>query len=175
MCDAFIGEIRILPFTFAPRDWAWCDGQEIPIQQHQALYAVISTIYGGNGSTTVGLPNLKGRMPLHPGKGAGLSPRRLGQWGGASDITLDVAEIPSHSHQVHVDWAAGQARQPNGGFVAGDAKNPLYKSDPGPATLVPMSPYVLATAGGGKPHVNLQPTLALNFCICLDGDFPSRS
>lgn len=174
MSEAYTGEIRILPYTFAPLDWAWCNGQEVSINQFQALSSIVGTIYGGDGRTTVGLPNLKGRMPLHPGRGPGLSQRQLGRGAGSDAVTLTVTEMPSHSHDVYVDWAAGQSRQPNGGFVAGDARNPLYKSDPEPATLVQMSPYALAAVGGGQPHVNIQPSLALNFCICLNGEYPMR-
>jgi microcystin-dependent protein len=173
MSDAYTGEIRILPYTFAPLDWAWCDGQLFPVAQNPALFSIVSDIYGGDGHTSFGLPDLRGRLPLHCGDGPNLTPRMIGEMGGYATIPLAERELPAHSHAVYVDWAKGEANEPNGRFIAGDALNPLYKVDP--QTAVQMDEAALAQAGSGYPHDNIQPFLALNFCICLDGFYPPRS
>ena len=175
MADPFVAEIRIFPFNFAPRGWAFCDGQILPLSQNTALFSLLGTTYGGNGQSNFALPNLQGRAPMHPGQGPGLSLHDLGETGGSETVTLLETEIPSHSH-----GAQGKGTPP-----------PSTGSTPGPtltfgrsnggtaytaaANLGAMSPSTISPVGGSLPHNNLQPYLTLNFCIALQGVFPPRS
>ncbi len=174
MADPFVAEIRIFPFNFAPKGWAWCNGQLLPLSQNTALFALLGTVYGGDGKSTFALPDLEGSAAMHPGQGQGLSLRDLGQIGGAESVTLLVSEMPIHTHNIMVspDVADVQIPTPNviygrsGGGAAYQASN---------ANLQPMAPQMLALAGGSLPHNNMQPYLTLNFCIALQGIFPPRS
>ena len=165
MSEPFIAEIRIFAGNFAPRSWAFCDGQLLPISQNTALFSLIGTTYGGDGRTTTALPDLQGRAPMHPGHGPGLTSRRLGQKSGAEVATLSEAQIPEHTHTVdgHTD---GDESSPVNNFV----EDCWYNSTPNQ-----NSGSVVSTAGGNQAHNNSQPYLAMNFIIALQGLYPSRS
>ena len=181
MSEPFVGEIRILPYTFAPRAWASCDGQTLPISQNQALYAIIGTIYGGNGTTTMQLPDLRARAPIHRGAGPGLTPRQLGQRLGQSSVTLTEAEIPAHQHSVQVVNVEADQPAPAGHALSNAVTTRRGQTAPlsmyAPATTTPsvqMSAGIMATAGGSQAHENRQPFLGIQFCMSLQGLFPSR-
>lgn len=167
MSEPFIAEIRIFGFNFAPRGWAFCNGQLLPIAQNTALFSLIGTIYGGDGRSTTALPDLQGRAPQHPGRGPGLSEVRLGQKTGTSTVTLTPNELPQHNHTLNGVNDSGIQATPVGGVPA---RGNFYASS---LNAAPMAP--LANTGGGQAHNNLQPYLALNFCIALTGLYPSRS
>jgi microcystin-dependent protein len=154
-----------MSFTFAPKGWALCNGQVLPINQNQALFALVGTTYGGDGITTFALPNLQARVPLHFSQDFA-----LGQSGGEQTHTLTTSEVPAHTHSVTGTTAAGDSPVPTGNFLG--AADGLYAPLTSPTTLTPAT---VGTAGGGQPHNNLQPYLVLNFCIALSGIFPSRS
>ena len=171
MADPFVAEIRIFPFNFAPKGWAWCDGQLMPLSQNTALFSLLGTTYGGNGKSNFALPDLQGRAPMHPGQGPGLSLHDLGETGGSETVTLLESEIPAHSHSMMASTQLGLENTPLAQNVAqGDGIN-LYA----PANaLVAMAQQSLAPAGGDQPHNNLQPYLTFYFCIALQGVFPPR-
>lgn len=174
MADPFVAEIRIFPFNFAPRGWAFCDGQLLPLSQNTALFSLLGTTYGGNGTSNFALPDLQGRAPMHPGQGPGLSLHDLGETGGSETVTLLESEIPAHNHALRVDSAdPGEDRTPAGEFFARSTGGNLF-SDPA-GNLIQMSPNALAPTGGDQPHNNMQPYLTFNFCIALQGVFPPRS
>jgi len=170
MSDPFVAEIRIFPFNFAPTGWAFCDGQIMPISQNTALFALLGTVYGGDGKSTFALPNLRGSAPMQPGQGQGLSLRDLGQQGGVENITLLVSEIPVHTHSAQMSVRPGDNLNPVG-LAPGTGNNAYIASN---VNLVTMAPQALSPAGGGLPHNNMQPYLTLNFCIALQGVFPPR-
>lgn len=174
MADPFVAEIRIFPFNFAPKGWAWCDGQLLPLSQNTALFSLLGTTYGGDGKSNFALPDLEGRAPMHPGQGPGLSLHDLGETGGSETVTLLESEIPSHSHAFKADTAdPADVQAPTAAVVLGrSAGGNAYLSPP--ANLVAMSPFALAPAGGDQPHNNLQPYLTFYFCIALQGVFPPR-
>jgi microcystin-dependent protein len=161
MADPFVAEIRIFPFNFAPKGWAWCDGQLLPLSQNTALFSLLGTTYGGDGKSNFALPDLQGRAPMHPGQGPGLSLHDLGETGGADTVTLLESEIPAHNHLV---GAQNTLNRP--------ASGNLYNAV-GPAPVA-MSPEELAPAGGDQPHNNMQPYVTFDFCIALQGVFPPR-
>ena len=172
MSEPFTAEIRIFAGNFAPRGWAFCNGQLLPISQNTALFSLIGTTYGGDGRTTTALPNLKGRVPMHPGRGPGLTSRRLGQRGGSEMISLSEAQMPSHTHQAMGTNNSANQRNPSGhtpAFGAGRGTN-LYKNTTSVGTF-----NRLQNTGGSQPHNNLQPFIAMNFIIALVGLYPSRS
>jgi microcystin-dependent protein len=172
MADPFVAEIRIFPFNFAPKGWAFCDGQILPLSQNTALFSLLGTTYGGNGQSTFALPNLQGCVPMHPGQGPGLSLHSLGESSGTETVTLLQAEIPSHPHVMNASQGDGNDTSPNNELTATGIGVNSYA---GPANLAPMSPGTLTPAGGDRPHNNLQPYLTLNFNIALQGVFPPRS
>ena len=174
MSEPFIAEIRIFAGNFAPRSWAFCDGQLLPIAQNTALFSLIGTTYGGDGRTTTALPNLQGRAPMHPGRGPGLTSRRLGEKVGTETVTLSEAQIPSHSHTARGTTTGGQAPPPdNTRSLARSAPPDAYQGNTS-ANLVDLASETLATTGGGQAHTNVQPFLTLNYIIALQGLFPSR-
>ena len=174
MSEPFIAEIKIFAGNFAPRSWAFCNGQLLPIAQNTALFSLVGTIYGGDGRTTFGLPNLQGRAPMHPGYGPGLSPRQLGQGGGAESVTLTAAQMSSHAHQAQGSLNAANANVPSELTLLGVTPT-QYTYASGSEDNVDMAPDSLATTGGGQPHSNMQPYLAINFIIALLGTYPERS
>lgn len=174
MSEPFIAEIRIFAGNFAPRGWAFCNGQLLPISQNTALFSLIGTTYGGDGRTTTALPNLEGRAPMHPGRGPGLTDKRLGERGGFETVTLTEAQMPSHRHTIRA------ANSPFGGLQAPNPQRTLNRSGSGnayhaPTALVPMASQVLPQTGGSQAHNNEQPYLTMNFIIALVGLYPSRS
>jgi len=175
MSDPFVAEIRIFAGNFAPKGWALCDGQVLPISQNTALFSLLGTTYGGDGKSNFALPNLQGSAPLQAGQGNGLTPYDLGQAIGARAVTLVESEMPVHTHAVNAS-SSGGADDPNGAAwgTAGCQRPPpsLYASTQGSG--VSMNPLALGTSGGGQPHNNLPPYLVLNFIIALQGIFPPR-
>jgi len=166
MSEPFLAQIIIVGFNFAPRGWAQCDGQLLPIAQNQALYSLLGTTYGGDGRTTFGLPDLRGRTSIHRGTG-----HILGQKGGEAAHTLNTAQIPAHGHTVSASGDDAQTNAP-GDYVPAKATTFAYGE---PAGLVGMNPGVIPNAGGGQAHDNMQPFLTLNFVIALQGLFPPRN
>jgi microcystin-dependent protein len=171
MADPFVAEIRIFPFNFAPKGWAWCDGQLMPLSQNTALFSLLGTTYGGNGKSNFALPDLQGRAPMHPGQGPGLSLHDLGETGGSETVTLLESEIPAHSHAVSVSQADALVGSPVGQQFATGIGIGMYAT---PGALTQLNPSALAPAGGDQPHNNLQPYLTFYFCIALQGVFPPR-
>ena len=173
MSQPFIGEIRMFGSNFAPRNWAFCNGQIMSIAQNTALFSLLGTTYGGNGQTTFALPDLRGRVPIQHGQGPGLSPYDLGEMGGVESVTMLPQELPSHVHALAASsQPASPAAQPTGSVTAA-ASAPLYVV---PTTaLVPMSPQAISTVGGSQPHGNVAPSLCVTFVICLFGVFPARN
>ncbi|HRD65370.1 MAG TPA: tail fiber protein [Candidatus Competibacter sp.] len=173
MADPFVAEIRIFPFNFAPKGWAFCDGQLMPLSQNTALFSLLGTTYGGNGKSDFALPDLQGRAPMHPGQGPGLSLHDLGETGGSETVTLLESEIPSHNHSLGAqNVPLGGSATPAGNVLSRPASGNLYATTN--PQLVPMSEQVLAPAGGDQPHNNMQPYLTFYFCIALQGVFPPR-
>ncbi len=170
MSEPFLAEIRIFAGNFAPRGWAFCNGQLLPIAQNTALFSLIGTTYGGDGRTTTALPNHKGRAPMHPGRGPGVTARRLGQKGGTETVTLTEAQMPEHTHRLTGTGEDIGATTPcNNSLAVGNA---LYSPSSDGTTMANAS---LPNAGGSLAHNNVQPFLTLNFIIALVGLYPSRS
>jgi len=173
--DPFVAEIRIFPFNFAPKGWAWCDGQLLPLSQNTALFSLLGTTYGGDGKSTFALPDMQGNAPMHPGQGPGLSLHDLGEMGGSETVTLLESEIPSHSHVLNSLGAPGNRTAPGGNTLArASAGNAYVPTIPSVPPLVAMSDQALAPAGGDLPHNNMQPYLTFYFNIALQGVFPPR-
>jgi microcystin-dependent protein len=172
--DPFVAEIRIFPFNFAPKGWAFCDGQLLPLSQNTALFSLLGTTYGGDGKSNFALPNMQGNAPMHPGQGPGLSLHDLGETGGSETVSLLESEIPSHSHSMGAqNVPLGTVQTPTGNVFSHPASGNLFnKANP---VVVNMADQTLAPAGGDQPHNNMQPYLTLNFCIALQGVFPPRT
>ena len=172
MADPFVAEIRIFPFNFAPKGWAWCNGQLLPISQNTALFSLLGTTYGGDGKSTFALPDLEGRAPMHPGQGPGLSLHDLGETGGSETVTLLESEIPAHSHTLRASLLPADSPNPTGAFTAAPSSDNIYGAA---SNLVSMAPEALPPAGGAQPHNNMQPYLTFYFNIALQGVFPPRT
>jgi len=172
--DPFVAEIRIFPFNFAPKGWAFCDGQILPLSQNTALFSLLGTTYGGDGKSNFALPDMQGNAPMHPGKGPGLSLHDLGESGGSETVTLLESEIPSHSHALMASSTNSSKPNPSGNALAKTSGATPYVPAAG-APLSPFSDQALAPAGGDQPHNNMQPYLTLNFCIALQGVYPPRT
>lgn len=173
MAEPFIGEIRIFPYTFAPMNWAYCDGQLMSIQQNVMLYTVLGLEYGGDGDTTFGLPDLKGRAPMHHGRGPGLYSKWIGEMGGYASLPLNESQIPAHTHTISVTKNAPTSNNPGGLFPAKHASTNQYKENP---TLdAAFATGAMGNAGSSHPHENRQPYMVFGFCIALDGLYPARS
>lgn len=173
MADPFVAEIRIFPFNFPPQGWARCDGQLMPLSQNTALFALLGTNYGGNGTSNFALPDLQGRAPMHPGQGPGLSLHDLGEQGGTETVTLLESEIPSHRHTLRAyDADPADSNVPAPTASIGQSTGGRLYQDSADVTLDPVA---LAPTGGGQPHNNMQPYLTLQFNIALQGVFPQRS
>lgn len=175
--DGTIGEIRMFAGNFAPRGWAFCQGQIMSIAQNTAVFSILGTTYGGNGQTTFGLPDLRSRVPVGQGQGPGLSSYNLGQMGGMETVTLTQNEIPAHNHLVRGVNAEATSTDPDGKSLATvtDATANPMPSYAAPTPTVSLHPQTLSVTGGNQPHTNIQPYLVLNFVICLEGIFPSRN
>jgi microcystin-dependent protein len=171
MADPFVAEIRIFPFNFPPKGWAFCNGQLLPISQNTALFSLLGTTYGGDGKSTFALPDLQGRAPMHPGQGPGLSLHDLGETGGTETVTLLQSEIPAHAHAANASQGDGLERTPKDQLLATGIAISQYQA---PGGLTSMAATSVASAGGDQPHNNLQPYLTLNFNIALQGVFPPR-
>ncbi|WXH29301.1 hypothetical protein WA016_03259 [Myxococcus stipitatus] len=173
LVDQFIGEIRIFAGNFAPRGWALCEGQLLPIAQNTALFSILGTTYGGNGQTTFALPDLRGRYPMQSGQGPGLSPRVLGEQAGVETVTLIQTQMPAHNHSLNVSALDGDTETPSGTLLAADssATTTNYRAGPIDATMNAMA---IGVSGGTQPHENMCPFLVLNFMIALEGVFPAR-
>lgn len=167
--EPYLGEIMLFAGSFAPRGWAMCNGQLLPIVQNQALFAILGTTYGGNGQTTFALPDLRDRVPIHFGQGPGLSPRTLGERSGASFHTLAIGELPAHSHALQASTTFGTSVNPSGMYPA---RNPGIIPQYASAADAAMAPTAISNVGGGQAHDNMQPILALNYVIALQGVFP---
>ena len=172
MSEPFLGEIRMFGFGFAPQGWAQCNGQLLPINQNQALFSLLGTTYGGDGRTAFALPDMRSRVPVCQGQGPGLSSYAEGQAGGAETVTLVPAQMPGHTHPVKASSSAAGSNQPEGRALARSAGH-IYTAKPDTSTI--MNADMLGDTGGGQSHDNIQPYLAVNFCIALNGIFPSRS
>jgi microcystin-dependent protein len=170
MSEPFIAEIRIFAGNFAPRGWAFCNGQLLPVSQNTALFSLIGTTYGGDGRTTTALPNLQGRAPMHPGRGPGLTSRRLGERGGVETVTVTEAQMPNHDHPLFGSIEDGLSLNAQDNWLGRGTD--MYRS---PANLAPMDSNLLPNAGSSQAHNNLQPFLVMNFIIALVGLYPSRS
>ena len=171
MSEPFVGEIRTFAGNFAPVGWAFCYGQLIPISQNTALFSLLGTTYGGDGRTNFALPDLRGRAPMHAGSGPGLTPRSLGESGGAETVTVTPAQAPAHSHAFRASSGGANSADPSGNVLANAGAKALYAAG---AADTPMSAGAVAPAGGEQPHNNLMPYLAVSFIIALQGIFPSR-
>ena len=175
MTEPFIGEMAHFGFNFNPRGWAFCNGATLPIQQNTALFSLLGTQYGGNGTTNFALPDLRSRTPI--GYASSVDPSwqppsvQIGQTGGVENVTLLSPQLPSHGHTLGATTANGTTRNPNNGVYANTPE--LLHAAPG--ALVPLNPVTCAAAGGNQPHPNLQPYTTINFCIALQGIFPSRN
>jgi microcystin-dependent protein len=170
MSEPFLAEVRIVGFNFAPRGWAFCDGQILPINQNQSLYSLLGTTYGGDGRTTFALPDLRGRTPIHVGSSNGTH-HQLGSKSGEETHTLSAAEMPQHTHAFQGSTSDGTVAAPVSNVLA-KSPNPFYHEA---GNLKPMHAGTITNTGGGQAHDNMQPYLALNFCIALQGLFPSRN
>lgn len=173
MSEPFLAEIRIMGFNFAPRGWAFCDGQILPINQNQALYSLLGTTYGGDGQTSFALPDFRGRTPIHTGQSTGGTNHTLGQKGGEETHTLTNSEMPQHRHPVNASEGMATSSDPTGQNW-GKARERIY-AEYSTATATPMHNGVISNTGGGQAHENMQPYLVMNYCIALQGIFPSRN
>jgi microcystin-dependent protein len=172
--DPFLGQIMFAAFNFAPRGWAECNGQLLSISQNTALFALLGTMYGGNGQTTFALPDMRGRMPVHAGQGPGLTLREQGEASGQEDVTLNQAQMPAHSHTLVGSSTEASGISPAGNLPATKARVALYTNGPGPADS-PMSPSAIGPAGNNMPHDNMPPYLTIICFIAIKGVFPSRN
>ncbi len=172
MSDQFIGEIRMTGFSYAPPGWALCNGQLMPINQNQALYAVIGVNFGGDGVSTFGLPDLRGRVPVHQGTGVGLTARTMGQKSGAETVTLLTSQIPAHTHSLMAFNDDADTKAPGGNFLAVTASQ-TYSTATTPD--IAMDPLAVGTVGGGSAHQNMQPFQVVSFMIATTGLFPTRN
>ena len=167
MAQPYVGEIRMFAGNFAPAGWMFCEGQLLPISENETLFQLIGTTYGGDGESTFALPDLRGRLPLHPGGSF-----RLAETGGAEEITLTAQQIPAHAHPLVTTTAVGTAASPQGSVLAASGSSNVYRQGPASAAL---SNQTVAPVGGSQPHTNLQPYLCVNFIISLFGIFPSQT
>lgn len=170
--DPFIGEVQWFAGNYAPRGWAFCDGQILPISQYTALFSILGTTYGGDGRTTFALPDMRGRVAIHRGQGPGLSNHPLGQKAGTEAETLTINQLPSHTHGLQASNNAATAATPTGGLPANGGRSNLYDTA---AANTSMSASAISATGGGQPHNNMQPYVSLSCIIALQGLYPSRN
>jgi len=168
MSEPFMSEIKIVSFNFPPKGWALCNGQLLPINQNQALFALLGTTYGGNGQTNFALPNLRGKVPIHFS-----GSHTLGETAGTTSVTVNIQQLPTHQHLLQASTATAGVDTPSTStLLGGSAPNDLYS---GPASLTTLNPVAVTSVGGSQPHNNMMPYLVLNFIIALQGIFPSRN
>lgn len=165
MSEPFLSEIKIVAFNFPPKGWTQCNGQLLPINQNQALFALLGTTYGGNGQTTFGLPNLRGQVPIHMGNG-----HTLGEKAGSTSVTVNIQQLPTHIHALQATNTNGTIANPNGTLLG-----PVNDTYTNPVSLVAINPTTVTSVGGSQPHNNMMPYLVLNFIIALQGIFPSQN
>jgi microcystin-dependent protein len=171
--EGYLAAIMLFAANFAPRGWAFCNGQILSIAQNTALFSLLGTTFGGNGQTTFALPDLQGRVPVHPGQGPGLSPYVLGEAGGSENTTLLLSNVPQHNHSLNATSEAGTTSAPAGAYLGNTgALDREYNTS---GTVVAMNAGAIGVAGGSQPFNNIQPYLAVNFIICMEGIFPSRN
>lgn len=173
MANPFVGEIRFFAGTFAPHNFSFCNGALLTIEQYGALFSLIGTTYGGNGQETFGLPDFRGRLPVHWGTGIGLTTRVMGQAYGSETVTLSLSQLPSHTHRLQASPDAGTSPDPGGNILA--AADTLYDEPGTSITLQNFSPQAVRSTGGSQPHSNMMPYMAINFIIALTGIYPSRN
>jgi microcystin-dependent protein len=175
MSDPFVGQIIQVGFNFAPRNYATCDGQLLAISQNTALFSLLGTTFGGNGTTTFALPDLRGRVPIHQGSGSGLTSRTMGEMSGEEAHTLTSAEMPAHSHSLNSVSTAGSSRVSPNNFLGGESQNKtsFYSTAASPSGS--MNPQSIGVSGGNQAHNNMEPYLVVNYSIALEGIFPSRN
>jgi len=166
MSEPFLSEIKLVSFNFAPKGWALCNGQFLPINQNQALFALLGTTYGGNGQTTFALPNLRGRVPIHMD-----GSHTLGEAAGSTSVTINIQQLPTHLHPLNASSTTGTVNV-NSGNSFGKSQTPVYNQ---PVSLLTINPQTVGSVGGSQPHNNMMPYLVLNFIIALQGIFPSRN
>ena len=172
MSEPFLAEIRMVGFNFAPRGWAFCDGQILPINQNQSLYSLLGTTYGGDGRTSFALPDLRGRTPIHTGRSNGGADHQLGSKSGEETHTLSAGEMPQHDHTLNASSNNANVDTTEGHLLGSNSFSGHYKDS---GTLVALDARSVASVGGGQAHENMQPYLTINFCIALQGLFPSRN
>ena len=173
MANPFVAEIRIFPFNFAPKGWAFCNGQLMPISQNTALFSLLGTTYGGDGKSNFALPDMQGSAPMHPGQGPGLSLHDLGESGGSDTVSLLESEMPAHPHGWTASNQYGTDQSPiNEMFAGGVGGIAMYAA---PASITQLAPGALPVTGGDQPHNNMMPYLTLTFCIALQGVYPPRT
>ena len=170
MSEPFLAEIIIFAGNFAPRGWAFCDGQLLAVSQNDALFSLLGTTYGGDGRTTFALPDLRGRVPVGSGQGPGLSDRRWGERAGVEDVALTGNDVAPHTHQINASNLVPNRESPEGNYLAASSLNPYTGTSPDGE----MDPSSISDTGNGQGHENMQPFLVVNFCIALQGIFPSR-
>jgi microcystin-dependent protein len=175
MADPFVAEIRIFPFNFAPKGWAWCNGQLLPLSQNTALFSLLGTTYGGNGLSNFALPDMQGNAPMHPGQGPGLSLHDLGEMSGSQTVTLLDSEMPSHNHLVNCKGTPPPANAGTPDPAVVMARSSGGTAYTAPANLSGMAFQMISPTGGSLPHNNMMPYLTLNFNIALQGVFPPRT
>ena len=168
MSEPFLAEVRPVGFSFAPRGWAFCDGQILPINQNQSLYSLLGATYGGDGRTSFALPDMRGRTPIHRTDGY-----EIGQSGGSETVTLSVGEIPPHTHTVNAISTESDGRAISSTEMLADSNKPFYAESNSSSS--PLHAGTISFSGGGASHENMQPYLAINYCIALQGLFPSRN
>jgi microcystin-dependent protein len=172
--DQYVAEIRIFGCNFPPNQWAFCDGQLLPVSQNSALFSLLGTVYGGNGQSNFALPDLQGRAPMHPGTGPGLTQRALGESAGSDTTTLLINQMPQHTHAFGAVSSIGDNNAPSPNVSLARSHNATVYAPTGSAPTA-FAPQAVGLAGGSQPHNNVQPSLVLNFCIALQGIFPQRS
>lgn len=174
MSEPFIGQITLFAGNFAPRGWMFCQGQILAIAQNTALFSILGTTYGGNGTTTFALPDLRGRAPIQQGQGPGLPPYQLGQMGGEPAVTLIITQMPAHNHALMVDPNSGDQTTPQGHVLGAEASGATaFYSASNPSAM--MNPAAIGLTGGNQPHDNMSPYLAINYIIAVEGIYPSRN
>ena len=172
--DAYIGEIQMVAFSYAPEGWAICEGQLLSISQNRALFQLIGTTYGGDGTSTFALPDLRGRFPINAGAGPGLENKQIGQKGGVESVTLSTDQLPAHSHDYFGSNKSREATSPENRLLPIAGAN-YYTSANNSSDLLKMNSLAIANSGGSKSHSNMPPFLAINFIICLQGIYPPRA